>query len=586
MRRIYVGLCALSLGSSVGCDDDAGDASDAGAAGAASENTSATCQDDVDNDSDGATDCADADCAHFPFCDVTLCADHPCDANATCDDTGGEAVCTCNPGWEGDGESCQNTDECSGGSHDCAQICTDTDGSYTCSCDDGYDLDADGHSCDIRDCGTTAAPTDGSVTFPTGTTYGGTAEYDCDSGYYLLGDAQRACDADGSWSGTAPTCAVCDLASSHDCLCEGTPDLVYCDGNTAVACGGAEELLSIEDCGAAYCVDGLGCQDCLAGDSLCFGNEVHLCDAGPPATWTTIAVCDAAAGYRCDAAQQSCEPLVPVGGSAPTGTHRLYWSFSTANSAYLGGADVDSYGDLIYVHRFGGYLDVYQVVLYDTDGDGNLEPDQHPDNLIDPGPVEQRTLTHIATYDAVTNNVPLGQYTMSEMYAAADRIYVLSPAGTGDVSEWVFATETASVAVDSSTDFPLISLGFGVETGLWYGSNNDVRRVYSFHAPTLSWVAEFDHPSLGGSATRNLEVVVDPSTDIEYVYVMDEVIDRLGQYRRDGNGDWVQENVFALSNTNGTYPVGLGYGAHNHFWANDVDTLMEIGGGGVTPYVE
>ena len=37
--------------------------------------------------------------------------------------------------------------ECSTGSHFCAQICTNTIGSYTCSCGIGYRLNGDGFNC-------------------------------------------------------------------------------------------------------------------------------------------------------------------------------------------------------------------------------------------------------------------------------------------------------------------------------------------------------------------------------------------------------------------------------------------------------
>ena len=40
----------------------------------------------------------------------------------------------------------------------------------------------------------------------TGQRSGDTATYTCDSGYELVGSATRTCQADGSWTGSAPTC--------------------------------------------------------------------------------------------------------------------------------------------------------------------------------------------------------------------------------------------------------------------------------------------------------------------------------------------------------------------------------------------
>lgn len=46
------------------------------------------------------------------------------------------------------------------------------------------------------------------MAFPTGTTYGETAEYNCDAGYDINGFATRTCQADGTWSNNEPTCII------------------------------------------------------------------------------------------------------------------------------------------------------------------------------------------------------------------------------------------------------------------------------------------------------------------------------------------------------------------------------------------
>ena len=55
------------------------------------------------------------------------------------------------------------------------------------------------------DCGTLSRPPNGRVDVTT-TTFGSTALYGCDQGYALSGSAMRNCQANGTWSGTEPTC--------------------------------------------------------------------------------------------------------------------------------------------------------------------------------------------------------------------------------------------------------------------------------------------------------------------------------------------------------------------------------------------
>ena len=59
-----------------------------------------------------------------------------------------------------------------------------------------------------RDCGALMPPTDGSVEHPT-TTFMSTATYSCNSGFTVEGDSTRTCQANGTWSGSDPTCRQC-----------------------------------------------------------------------------------------------------------------------------------------------------------------------------------------------------------------------------------------------------------------------------------------------------------------------------------------------------------------------------------------
>ena len=58
----------------------------------------------------------------------------------------------------------------------------------------------------VADCGTLSGPGNGSVSHTAGTTEGQTATYSCNTGYNLMGDSTRTCQADGMWSRSEPTC--------------------------------------------------------------------------------------------------------------------------------------------------------------------------------------------------------------------------------------------------------------------------------------------------------------------------------------------------------------------------------------------
>jgi hypothetical protein len=89
-------------------------------------------------------------------------------------------------------------------------------------CDPGYNLTAPSEricqadetwsgalpACTPVDCGPLPDPTNGTVTPTPNTTYGSTASYSCKKGYAPFGGSARQCQADRTWSGTAPTCEV------------------------------------------------------------------------------------------------------------------------------------------------------------------------------------------------------------------------------------------------------------------------------------------------------------------------------------------------------------------------------------------
>ncbi len=91
------------------------------------------------------TSCTDGDaCTDADTCQSGTCsAGAGCNGNATCGSDG----CSCKPGYEGNGFTCQAVDFCGLNLDNCDAnaTCTNVPGSYTCACDAGYH--GDGASC-------------------------------------------------------------------------------------------------------------------------------------------------------------------------------------------------------------------------------------------------------------------------------------------------------------------------------------------------------------------------------------------------------------------------------------------------------
>ena len=58
----------------------------------------------------------------------------------------------------------------------------------------------------VVDCGNLTHPANGQVDHTAGTLLGQNATYSCNTGYNLVGDSTRTCQAEGEWPGSAPTC--------------------------------------------------------------------------------------------------------------------------------------------------------------------------------------------------------------------------------------------------------------------------------------------------------------------------------------------------------------------------------------------
>ncbi|CAO2590537.1 Nid2 [Lemmus lemmus] len=83
---------------------------------------------------------------------VSPCYDgsHTCDTTAKCRPGAGiDYTCECTPGYQGDGRSCVDVNECATGFHHCGpnSVCVNVLGSYRCECRSGYEFADDQHTC-------------------------------------------------------------------------------------------------------------------------------------------------------------------------------------------------------------------------------------------------------------------------------------------------------------------------------------------------------------------------------------------------------------------------------------------------------
>ena len=85
-------------------------------------------------------------CKNVDECDLGIAT---CDPNATCKDKTPGYTCTCNDGYEGDGQSCSDIDECATGTHDCFtdETCKNDAGGFQCACPKNYVGDGKSAAC-------------------------------------------------------------------------------------------------------------------------------------------------------------------------------------------------------------------------------------------------------------------------------------------------------------------------------------------------------------------------------------------------------------------------------------------------------
>ena len=236
----------------------------------------------------------------------SLCALVACGAHAVCTLVGSEPVCSCVNGYEADGDTCVDIDECATDNGGCDDNATCANGtnpgdSPVCTCNTGYE--ADGDTCvDIDECATDNGGCDSNATCADGTNPGDAPMCTCNTGYEADGDTcvdidecatdNGGCDsnatcADGANPGDAPVC-TCNFGFTGD----GTA----CSDGNILGCTGVPELSACDhfqggQTGAGVCLAGRCRAGCSAAGDDC-GESSPVCQAfGDVGVETTAYVC-------------------------------------------------------------------------------------------------------------------------------------------------------------------------------------------------------------------------------------------------------------------------------------------------------
>ncbi|XP_047459404.1 nidogen-1 [Mugil cephalus] len=162
---------------------------------------------------------------------------HGCDTNAVCrPGQGKEFTCQCATGFNGDGRSCYDIDECRENPQLCGPhaICNNQPGTFRCECEDGYQFGSDGQTCvavnrPVDPC--EEGTHDCDIPERAQCSYTGGSSYICSclSGY--LGDGRVCQDVDECQTSRCHQDAVCiNTQGSFTCQCRPGyhGDGIYC----------------------------------------------------------------------------------------------------------------------------------------------------------------------------------------------------------------------------------------------------------------------------------------------------------------------------------------------------------------------
>jgi len=234
----------------------------------------------------------------------------------------------------------------------------------------------------------------------------------------------------------------------------------------------------------------------------------------------------------------------------------------------------DVWGDEIqYVYFLSGYTGYkVRVKTIDGDGDGKIDPRQHPNHYISEyqGPIEPRQFEIVSS----KNLAGYASGHTEEFHIDSSGVYLGAyPNGINKWDHnWNYIGKIAN-RPPSRTE----TLAYNPGENVWYAGGR-YRTVYelsdsdndgSFLDET--WKAIFTHPSYGGGHHDGMEYVGG------YLWISDMTSDVIGKWWYNPTSlNW--EELDRYSYTESAYVEGMGFGPNDHFWVTgSTSYIYELG---------
>jgi hypothetical protein len=237
----------------------------------------------------------------------------------------------------------------------------------------------------------------------------------------------------------------------------------------------------------------------------------------------------------------------------------------TGVGGYVEYYGVPEYGDEIqYVYFLSGYTG-YKMKVWTTDGDGDgkIEPRQHPNHYLAGfvGPIEPRHFQIVSSAYLDGRTYGSSGHT-EEFYVDSSGVYLGAyPYGINKWDHnWNYVGKIANSAPTRTE-----SMAYNPAENTWYAGGR-TRTIYQLKDTDNdgsfldeSWRAIFTHPSYGGDHHDGMEYVGG------YLWISDMTSDVIGKWQFNTATNTWQE-LARFTYTEAADVEGMGFGPNDHFW--------------------